>query len=72
MARAGVRDTEELYRQEVVLPNQSTTSRTLWTQHATATFFSALGETYNGLHYELGRVNGIGIHRDPRNLRLCD
>ena len=72
LACDGVRDTDVHWRQRAVPPNQSTASRTICTQHATATAFMSLGGTYHGLHYQVPRVNRIGIHRDRGNHRPCD
>jgi len=54
---------------QVVPQDQSTASRTLWTEHASVTTFSSLGGTHHGFRYRLARLNGIGIPRDLGNRR---
>jgi hypothetical protein len=46
--------------------NQSTSAHPAWDKHALGDTITAMGWRHDGLNHQLGRVNGIGLHQDPR------
>jgi hypothetical protein len=53
-------------------PNQGTTPRPPWTQHAVITAFAIMGGSYEGLRYRPSRVNLFQVHGDLGNSQPID